>query len=68
MYKDFVSITTKANLRKLISDGTTFSLGGNLTLAVKVWDSKTDNSGNSDQISVQLSGPSGSGIWFTNNW
>jgi hypothetical protein len=62
------SITTKANLNRILPDGTFISIGGNLTLAVKVWDAKNDNGGSYDRISIQLSGKSGSGIYFSTNW
>jgi len=65
----YATITTKANLSLIYPDGRLPSdLGGNLNLVVTLWDSKTDNGGSSDRISVQLAGDKGSGIWFTSNW
>ena len=61
-------ITTKANLKRIYPDGSYDDLGGNLSLIVTAWESKTDKTGHSDKISVQLAAKKGSGIYFTSNW
>lgn len=61
-------ISTKANLTRLLPDGTSVSLGGNISLTVTALQSTTDNTGKSDRIGVQLAGANGSGIYFSSNW
>ena len=61
------TISTKANLRKLMPGGV-ISLGGNLSLIVTTWECVSVNTGEFDRIGVQLAGNGGSGIWFTSNW
>jgi hypothetical protein len=61
------TISTKANLRQLLPDGS-ISLGGNLSLVVTAWECTSVPSGEFDRISVQLAGNGGSGIWFSSNW
>jgi hypothetical protein len=59
------TITTKANFRALLPNGTTVDLGGNLSLRVTAWES---TNGNDDMISVQLSASEGSGLYFSSYW
>jgi hypothetical protein len=61
------TISTKANLRLLLPDGS-ISLGGNLSLVVTAWECTSVNTGEHDRIGVQLAGNGGSGIWFSSNW
>ncbi len=61
------TISTKANLRLLLPDGS-LSLGGNLSLVVTAWECTSVNTGEFDRIGVQLAGNGGSGIWFSSNW
>jgi hypothetical protein len=62
------TITTKANLKAIMDDGTEISLGGNLNFQVTAWESTTVQNGSLDRISVQLDGAGGSGIYFSSNW
>ena len=62
------TISTKANLKRLNSDGSSTDLGGNLNLIVTAWESTTNKTGALDRIGVQLAGTNGSGINFSSNW